>query len=119
MRRMPRLIAIALLVLVGCDRQVAGGKADGAAVFAEVCARCHGPGGTPPASLAVQLGVRDLRSAEFAARATHLDVHRQVTQGSTNKIMPAFAGTLTEAQIDAVTAYVVALSTVTPAAAAP
>jgi mono/diheme cytochrome c family protein len=115
MPRMPRLIAVTLVLLLGgvaCNREVAGGKADGAAVFAEVCSRCHGPGGTPPASLATQLGVRDLRSPEFAARATLDSIKQQIAKGSSNAIMPPFAGTLSDAQIDAVAAYVLALSTV-------
>ncbi len=94
---------------IGCDRQVAGGKADGAAVFAEVCARCHGGGGQPSPSMKAQLGVRDLTAREFKARVSDELVARQVERGSDNKLMPAFAGELTVEQIAAVAAYVVAL----------
>ena len=59
----------ALIVLGGCSNEVAGGKADGAAVFAEACARCHGGGGKPSESMVAQLKVRDLTSAEFVADA--------------------------------------------------
>jgi mono/diheme cytochrome c family protein len=100
----------ALIVLGGCSNEVAGGKADGAAVFAEACARCHGSGGKPSESMAAQLGVKDLTSAEFAARASHEMVEHQVRNGSDNKIMPSFAGALSEAQIDAVADYVLTLS---------
>jgi quinoprotein glucose dehydrogenase len=109
---------IALLVLVAaCKGEVAGGKADGAAVFAEVCASCHGGGGTPPASMAAQLGVKDLRAPEFAARASLELIRTQVRNGSANKVMPAFGGTLTDPQIDAVAAYVLSLSGAGPASA--
>jgi mono/diheme cytochrome c family protein len=99
-----------LIVLGACSNEVAGGKADGAAVFAEACARCHGGGGKPSESMAAQLGVRDLTSAEFAARASHELVEHQVRHGSDNKVMPSFAGALNDAQIAAVADYVLTLS---------
>ena len=76
-----------------------------------VCASCHGPKGQPPESMAAQLRVRDLTSAEFRQRASVELIANQVRQGSANKLMPAFAGTLSEAQIAAVAAHVMALST--------
>jgi mono/diheme cytochrome c family protein len=99
-----------LIVLGACSNEVAGGKADGAAVFAEACARCHGSGGKPSESMAAQLGVKDLTSVEFGARATREHVEKQVRHGSDNKIMPSFAGALNDAQIAAVADYVLTLS---------
>jgi mono/diheme cytochrome c family protein len=99
-----------LALLASCDRTIAGGRADGAAVFADACVRCHGDGGRPPETLQRQLGVRDLTSAEFRARATAASIADQIRRGSANKIMPGFAGQLTDAQIDAVTTYVLELS---------
>src|SRR5689334_6570334 len=109
---MPRsLVAVvALVAAAACSPEVAGGKADGKAVFAEACARCHGDAGVPPASLRAQLGVKDLTTAEFQARATPKLIVDQVTHGSKNKIMPSFAGALSQPQIDAVAAYVLTLS---------
>lgn len=98
------LVAVALAA--GCSRPVASGSVDGREVFAAACATCHGPQGTPPASMAAQLGVRDLRSAEFRARVTAALVEHQVRTGSPNKLMPAFAGALTDAQVSAVAAFV-------------
>jgi mono/diheme cytochrome c family protein len=57
--------------------------------------------------MVAQLGVKDLRSAEFRSRATREGVAQQIRAGSANKLMPAFAGALTEAQIAALAAYVV------------
>ncbi|MCA9674613.1 MAG: cytochrome c [Kofleriaceae bacterium] len=108
-----RTLGVAIVLVTaaaGCDHTVAGGRADGAAVFAEACARCHGPGGKPEESMRAQLGVRDLTAAEFRARASIDLVRNQVRQGSANKIMPAFVGALNDAQIDAVAAYVLTLS---------
>lgn len=91
----------------GCNSPVATGSVDGKALFASACVTCHGPEGTPPASMAAQLGVRDLRSPEFRARATVALVEHQVRTGSKNKLMPSFAGALSEAQITAIATFVV------------
>ena len=107
---MPRPVLLAaVLIVAACDREVAGGSVDGAQVFAAACATCHGPTGQPPESMAAQLHVRDLTSAEFRARASAELIVSQVRHGSANKLMPAFAGTLSEPQITAVAAHVLAL----------
>lgn len=103
------MIGLALVLGPGCKRTVAGGSNDGAKVFAAACAQCHGPTGKPPANMAAQLGVRDLTSAEFAARRTRELVDHQVRRGSENGRMPAFTGAITEAQIVAVTDFVLAM----------
>ncbi len=110
MRRLAVLLPVLLLALVaGCDRKVAGGRADGAAVFAEACARCHGDLGVPPPEIARSVGAKDLTADEFKARATRAYVEGQIRGGSANKVMPAFADVLTQAQIEAVAAYVLSL----------
>jgi mono/diheme cytochrome c family protein len=112
----PAALAVAALAgLAGCDRPVASGSVEGKEVFAAACANCHGAEGTPPASMAAQLGVRDLRSPEFHARATIALVEHQVRNGSPNKLMPAFLGALSDAQIRAVAAHVTAMTPVTSA----
>lgn len=99
-----------LIVVAACSREVAGGKADGAAVFAQACSSCHGPNGSPTEALRAQLGVRDLTTPEFHARVTADLVRKQVKNGSANHVMPSFDGALSDAQIDAVAAYVLTLS---------
>ncbi len=106
------------LVVQGCNRPAAGGSQDGATVYAAVCATCHGDNGHPSASMAAQLGVRDLTEPAFRARVTVALVEAQVRKGSTNKLMPAFADALTDAQIAAVAAWVVAGIQATPVPAA-
>lgn len=98
-----------LAILAGCDRKIAGGSTDGAKVFAAACASCHGATGKPPPQMVDQLGVRDLTGAEFKARRSKELVLQQVRRGSASGRMPAFTGALTDAQIDAVTAYVLSL----------
>lgn len=106
-------LGLLALVAVGCSSPVAGGRADGPAVFAAACATCHGPTGQPPASMAAALGVRDLTSAEFLARRTPALIEAQVRHGSANQKMPSFAGAMTEDQIRAVAAFVMTLGTPT------
>jgi cytochrome c oxidase cbb3-type subunit III len=101
-----KLSVLVLLLATGCERKVAGGSVDGAAVFAAACSTCHGAEGTPPPGMVAQLGVRNLRSPEFRARATPELVANQVRNGSKNKLMPAFTGALSEEQILAVARYV-------------
>ncbi|HUQ04370.1 MAG TPA: c-type cytochrome [Kofleriaceae bacterium] len=103
------LSLLSLLLVVACDRQVAGGSTDGAAVFRAACASCHGEHGKPPQAMAAQLGVRDLTGAEFRGRRSKELVKHQVVTGSANARMPSFKGALTDAQIDAVAAYVLTL----------
>lgn len=91
-----------------CDQGAsrAGSTTDGAQIYQDMCATCHGPDGTPPAAMKARLDVRDLSGAEFRARATPALVEQQVRTGSKNKLMPAFAGALTDEQIKVVSAYV-------------
>jgi mono/diheme cytochrome c family protein len=90
----------------GCGSAPAGDPVDGATVFAQMCATCHGPDGRPPASMIARIGVRDLTEAEFRARVTPALVDHQVRTGSRSKLMPAFQGLLSDAQIEAVAAFV-------------
>jgi len=94
--------------LGGCDREPgdAGKPVSGPALFASLCAACHGPDGRPPEAMVVRLGVHDLTAAEFRARVTPGLVEQQVRKGSKTKLMPAFEGALDDAQIKAVAAYV-------------
>lgn len=99
-------MVLLVLWLAGCGRDVAGGKANGPAVFAEVCARCHGSTGKPPPEMAAQLGVRDLTEQGLHQRMSLSDIRAVVARGKSGTAMPAFTGALTEEQIDAVAAHV-------------
>lgn len=97
---------VVAMALTACDRRVAGGVADGAAVYREACARCHGDRGVPPPAMAAQLGVRDLTDAAFQAGITDQGLRQRIADGSFQKGMPAFSESLTEAQLAAVAAYI-------------
>lgn len=93
-------------VVCACAKQPAGGSTNGAEVYQSICASCHGPKGKPDATMAARLGVRDLTSNELRVRITETLVEQQVRKGSQNKLMPAFEGALSDAQIKAVSQYV-------------
>lgn len=102
-------LASASIWLSGCDRKVAGGRADGAEVYSKVCARCHGNEGVPIGDMVSGLGVADLSSAAFHERVTDAEIRARIVRGSDNRRMPAFGDVLTDDQLDAVVRHVRAL----------
>ena len=98
-----------VLAAAGCSRDLAGGSTDGATVFAAYCAPCHGATGKPDAAMVARYNVRDLTAPEFRARVTVQLVVDQVTNGSRDGRMPAFAGALKEEQIRALAKFVTEL----------
>lgn len=100
------VLVIVLAGAAGCNRSVAGGKADGAAVYSEVCARCHGPEGEPSSAMVARLGVKPLTSKHVQEQLTDAQIRHQILHGSDNKQMPSFAGALSDAQIRAVIEHV-------------
>jgi mono/diheme cytochrome c family protein len=108
MRAMPSFLtaAVAAALLLGCSGKVAGGEADGARIFAEVCSRCHGIGGEPSASMVARYGVKNLRSRRVQEEMSDAGIRTQILEGSANMQMPSFEGALTDEQIEAVIAHV-------------
>ncbi len=101
---------LVLLALAGCEREVAGGKVDGAAVFSAACSRCHGDHGVPPKALKAQMGAKDLTDPALQDRLKDADIAHQVRHGSANKMMPAFDTTvISDAQLAVLIAHVRAL----------
>ena len=97
--------ALVLAVLIACDSG-ASGSTDGAQVFAQICVTCHGPTGKPNEMMVAKLGVKDLTAPDVRKTLTAAKVEAQVRDGSKNKLMPGFAGALSDAQIKAVAEYV-------------
>jgi mono/diheme cytochrome c family protein len=93
-------------VLGGCDGKIAGGKADGARVFDEACARCHGSRGVPDPGMVAQIGVKDLTTDRVQRSFSDTDLRKQIIEGSVNMKMPSFGGALSDDQIAAVIAHV-------------
>lgn len=98
------------LVLVsaaaGCKRKIAGGKADGAKIYAEACAQCHGSDGAPSAAMKRQLRVKDLTDPALHERMSDDQLRAQIKSGSSNRLMPAFGGSLSAEQLTAIVKYI-------------
>ncbi len=100
------LVLLASVAAAACKPEAAGTTVDGADLYSKMCVTCHGSTGQPSPTMAARMGVRDLTAPELRERITPVLVEQQVRHGSTNKLMPAFEGALTDAQIKAVAAYV-------------
>jgi len=110
-----RLASGVLLFSLAWSAPLAAADLDrGAELFAANCATCHGPAGWPdPESPLVKgLGVvpADLSDALFNSREGEVEWTLVVGHGGPalgfSEIMPAFGGTLTDADIENVLAYV-------------
>jgi cytochrome c6 len=101
---MKKLLAAAVgILLCWCSVSMPAFAADmvhGGQVFASNCAACHIGGGNV-VNAAKTLKISDLEQYEMASIEA---IKNQVTNGK--NAMPAFAGRLTEADIDDVAAYV-------------
>ncbi len=97
-------LVLCSVVLAACTAQDT--SVDGRDLFAKWCATCHGPEGKPNAQMVAQIHVKDLTAPELRGRVTPALVENQIRIGSANKMMPSFAGTLSDAQIKALAAYV-------------
>ncbi|MBI5381055.1 MAG: cytochrome c [Opitutae bacterium] len=80
--------------------------AEGADLFVQQCAPCHGEDGKARNPAAKKLGVRDLT----VSKLTDAEIEKQVRDGVRNKrgleVMPAFKEKLTPEEIQAVVAAV-------------
>jgi mono/diheme cytochrome c family protein len=107
-----RALPLGLLVLCffgagyGCgDTKLAGGVVDGPRIYNDACARCHGPEGVPTPGLAARTGVKPLNT-ERVQKLSDQRLGEQIREGSSNKLMPAFQGALSDEQIAALIAHI-------------
>jgi mono/diheme cytochrome c family protein len=120
-----RLLAIALCVLAyACggdagqhaEQQAhAAPAADGKAIYDTRCSPCHGMDGAGdgPAAAAITPKPRNFRDGEFWKARTDAQLHAVVKDGRPGTLMPPFEGVVSDAEIDAIVAY---LRTFRPAA---
>lgn len=83
-----------------------GAEIDGAEVYEELCARCHGPEGEPTPGMVARHGVRDLTAREVQAEMTDEEIREQIFRGSKNREMPSFGGVVSDEEVGAVIDYV-------------
>jgi len=106
---------LALGLLVGCSEPTGPEKPiDGARLYAQHCARCHGLDGK---GLKEVPGVRDLTDANLMGMLTDEHMRRAIRMGKP-PTMPAFTH-FAEPSLKVLVAFVRQLSQPTPAAPAP
>lgn len=103
---MLRGLTLLLALLAGCARPrpaVPDGGFDGARIFLETCAKCHGERGKGDAPQGRLLGAKDLTRDEVQ-RLTDVQIAHQILTGGLK--MPAFSGALSDDEIAAVVRHV-------------
>jgi mono/diheme cytochrome c family protein len=88
---------------------------DPAALYAQMCARCHGVDGRGDPEIKKTLPVRDFSNPQFQAQASTDQIGQTIMTGKNQ--MPAFGGLLSVPKIQAMSGYVKRLGR-TPAHAA-
>jgi len=80
----------------------------GRVVYEQRCAACHGSAGAGdgPAAAAMEPHPRNLRDPDFWRDRTAAQLRQVVRDGKPGTLMAPFAGVLSDAEIDAVVAFV-------------
>lgn len=77
---------------------------DPAALYAQMCVRCHGVDGRGDAEIKKTMAVRDFSDPEFQVRAASEDLTRTIMAGKGQ--MPAFGALLSAPKIQALSGFV-------------
>ena len=86
---------------------------DPAAIYAQMCARCHGHDGHGDPELKKTMPIRDFSDPVFQARGTSDDAARTIMAGK--NLMPAFGGLLSAPKIQSLSGFVRRLGRLAPA----
>jgi mono/diheme cytochrome c family protein len=107
MKRSLLAAASFLLLAAGCTTTDAGPAlpVDPAALYSQMCARCHGMDGHGDPQLKQTMPtLRDFSDPELRARMRNEDIEQVIMAGKNQ--MPAFGGTLSLPKIQALTGHV-------------
>jgi len=106
----PHLVSC-LLVLASLASLAAAGsaQADAPALFAANCAKCHGLDGSGTGPTVLDRPARNFKEGGFSFGNTPEVIARTIAHGIPGSPMPTFEGALSDAQIQALAAYVVTL----------
>lgn len=106
--------ALVATLAIGVPSAYSADAGVGTKVYGDRCAACHGEsgGGDGPAAMAIAPPPRNFRDAGFWQSRTTEQITTAVRNGRPGTMMSPFAGTLSDAEIDAVVAY---LATFRPA----
>jgi mono/diheme cytochrome c family protein len=106
------LFAIVALFLTGCathplakeDAGYPANKVDARGLFVENCSTCHGQKGNAHTFHGWLVGAQNLTSADWQSQTSDDEIIHAIKSGP--RVMPAFNKKLSEAEIDALAAYV-------------
>ena len=106
---MGSIATVGIFGLGGCappETEHGAGTGVGKTLFDQTCARCHAADGKGDPTAKAQLGVPDM--SDPAWQGVHPDdvIKRTVREGSKSKKMPPFGTIYSDAQLDAIIAYV-------------
>jgi mono/diheme cytochrome c family protein len=103
----PRLVPC-LLVLAALAA-AASAQVDAPALFATNCAKCHGLDGSGTGPAVLDRPARNFKEGGFSFGNTPEVIARTIAHGIPGSPMPTFEGALSDAQLQALAAYVVTL----------
>ena len=101
------LIAVVAAGVVAAARTDSSQPDPGRVIYEQRCATCHGAGGAGdgPAAAAMEPRPRNLRAPDFWRGRTTAELRQVVRNGKPGTLMAPFAGALSDAEIDAVVAF--------------
>ncbi len=102
--------ALAALGGLACERREKTQLERGAGIFVRTCAGCHGVDGRGGARVGMNPPPRDLSAPGFFEQVAPAQIRQVVRLGKGQ--MPAFAGMMSDADIDAVIAFLPTLARV-------
>jgi len=103
MKRLAFVLLSAAIALLVIPRAHADAGPDGAAIFKQKCAMCHGPDGKGQTAMGKSLHLKDLGSEEVQ-KMTNEEMNKVIADGKGK--MPAYKSKLDQASIDALIAFI-------------
>jgi mono/diheme cytochrome c family protein len=99
------LLAGLLLVVSGAAVRASAQAADGRAIYDENCKKCHGPTGTPPATMKQKFPKVAVFDASFVLSRSNDSVVTVLTKGK-GEDMKSFKDKISKDEMEAVAKYV-------------
>lgn len=105
------LLAPVALAIGGCESNVAGPalRVDPAALYSQMCARCHGADGKGDPEMKKLMPVRDFSDPAWSASARLEMLERAIMAGKNQ--MPGFGGALSQAKIQHLAGFIKRMGT--------
>lgn len=101
------LLLLLVLLCLSVEASDAGVKPDASAVYKRRCQSCHGDSGNARTPVGEREGIPDFQDPAWQSSRTDAAIREVVAHGSPgSRKMPAFSSKLTEAELQAMVAYI-------------